>query len=101
MLRHVVMWKVKEEALGMKKPALLTEFKKKLEGLVGLVPEIRSLQVSLNTVPGEFASDIVLVSDFDDAAALKRYTENPDHLKVVDFVKQVMSERRVVDSEHA
>jgi len=97
MLQHVVMWKLKEQALGMDKAALCLELKKRLESLVGKVPEIRAFQVGLNVVPGDTAHDVVLVSSFDDGAGLEGYMKNPDHQRVVEFVKQVVAERRAVD----
>ncbi len=97
MLQHVVMWKLKDEALGMDKAALCLELKKRLESLVGQVPEIRTFQVGLNVVPGDTAHDVALVSSFDDLAGLERYMTNPDHQLVVAFVKQVVAERRAVD----
>lgn len=99
MLTHVVMWKLKDEALGMGKPALAQEMKKRLLALVGVVPEIRSFSVGLNSLPGDTASDLVLVSSFDDLAALDRYVQHPRHQEVVAFVKQAAAERRAVDFE--
>jgi hypothetical protein len=99
MLRHIVLWKVKDQALGLEKAALCAEFKRRLEALVGVVPEIRSFEVGLNVVLGDTAADIGLVSSFDDLAALQRYVEHPVHQEVVAFVKQVAAERRAVDFE--
>ena len=39
MIRHIVMWKLKDSALGLDKPALAAEMKRRLEALPGLVPE--------------------------------------------------------------
>ncbi len=97
MLHHVVMWKLKEEALGKPKAALGLELKQRLEALVGQVPQIRSFQVGLNVVPGDTARDVVLVSSFDDLAGLDAYVQHPLHQEVVAFVKQVIEERRAVD----
>lgn len=97
MLKHVVMWKLKETALGMDKAALGLELKKRLEALVGQVPSIRAFEVGLNVVPGDTARDVVLVSAFDDLDGLKAYAEHPAHLAVVEFVKQVVDERRASD----
>lgn len=99
MLHHIVMWKLKDQALGLDKVGLAQELKKRLEALVGPVPEIRAFQVGLNVVPGDTARDVVLVSAFDDLAALERYAKHPRHLEVVEFVKQVVEERRAVDFE--
>lgn len=99
MLRHIVLWKVKDEALGLKKWELVADLKFRLEALLGRVPEIKSLQVGLNVVKAETACDIALVADFDDLAALQRYVDHHDHQKVVEFVKQIVVERRAVDFE--
>lgn len=90
MLKHIVIWNLKDPAQG-------PELKRRLEALVGVVPSIRAFEVGMNIVPSETAGDIVLVSTFDDPAGLKAYAEHPEHLKVVDFVKQVVSHRRAAD----
>ena len=97
MLQHVVMWKLKDQALGTDKKANAAELKERLLGLVGKVPEIRAFQVGVNVLAAPTAADVVLVSAFDDLAALNRYVNNPQHQEVVEFVKQVISERRAVD----
>jgi hypothetical protein len=97
MLQHIVMWKLKDSAMGMDKAALALETKKRLEGLMGQVPSIRAIHIGVNTLPSETASDIVLVSSFDDMAGMDEYQKHPKHLEVVEFVKQVYTERRAVD----
>ncbi len=99
MLQHIVMWKLKDEAMGKDKKALASELKERLMGLVGKVPEIRHFQVGFNVVSGQTAMDVVLVSAFDDLNALNRYMNHPLHVEVVEFVKQVVSDRRAVDYE--
>jgi hypothetical protein len=97
MLKHIVMWKLKDEALGMGKAALAAELKSRLEALNGQVPSLRSLEVGLNVVPADTARDLVLVSTFDDREGLDAYSAHPAHQAVVDFVKQVVDERRACD----
>ncbi len=97
MLHHIVMWRLKEEALGHKKAYLALEMKGRLDALVPDIPEIRSFQVGLNSLPSDRSCDLVLVSTFDDQAALERYVRHPEHQKVVEFVKQVIVESRAVD----
>jgi len=50
-------------------------------------------------VSGQTAMDVVLVSAFDDLNALNRYMNHPLHVEVIEFVKQVVSDRRAVDYE--
>jgi hypothetical protein len=97
MIRHVVMWRLKDEALGLQRPALAAELKKRLEGLIGKVPNILTFEVGLNEVPSDTASDVCLVSTFEDLAGLKAYVDHPEHQKVVAFVREVVAERRAND----
>lgn len=48
MLKHIVMWKLKEFAEGKTKAENALIMKESLERLVGIVPEIISLQVGIN-----------------------------------------------------
>jgi hypothetical protein len=99
MIRHVVMWKLKEEALGFDKAALKAELKGRLEALVGRVPSIITFEVGINVVPADTAADVCLVSTFADLAGLQAYVDHPVHQEVVAFVKQVAAERRAADYE--
>lgn len=99
MITHIVQWKIKDHALGMDKPALLQKLKSDLEALPADIEEILSLTVGVNEAEGDAASDIVLLSTFADWDALKGYQVHPSHQRVVSFVKQVVTERRVVDFE--
>lgn len=101
MIRHIVMWKLKDEALGMKKPALAAELKKRLDALPGRVPGILSFEVGLNVLDGETNRDVVLVSTFDSLTTLQAYGDHPVHQEVVAFVKQIVEERRAVDFQVA
>jgi hypothetical protein len=100
MIRHLVMWRVKESAMGMDKAALVAEMKRRLEALPAQIPQIRFFQVGVNVVPSERACDLALVSDFESLEALQAYAKHPKHLEVVDFVLQAVSEGRAVDFQH-
>lgn len=97
MLRHIVMFKLKDEALGRPKAENAARIKRELEALKGRIPEIRSIEVGVNCnhVAGEW--DVVLVSDFDDLESMKRYQAHPDHVKAGEFIGQVRSDRAFAD----
>jgi len=99
MIKHIVMWRLKESAGGRSRDENALEIKKRLEALRDAVPGIRELEVGLNVKEAEAAADLVLVTAFDDAAALEAYQRHPAHQEVVAFVRTVVSERRVVDYE--
>lgn len=97
-IKHVVAWKLASED-----PAERAEHAagviERLQGLLGLIPEIQELSVGANSLdyPGNW--DLVLVSEFADAAALDTYQQHPEHQKVGAYVRSVVSERAAVDYE--
>lgn len=95
MIVHIVMWELKEE----NKAENLTSLKNALEGLVGKVPTLAKLEVGVNFSPRDVARDIVLYSEFESKEDLQAYAVHPEHVKVIELVKQVASETRVVDYE--
>lgn len=99
MIKHIVMWKLKEEAEGRDKRGNALEMKSRLEGLKGKVPSILELELGLQMEPNEAAYDVALYSLFKNKAGLAEYQKHPEHLKVVEFVKKVVADRKVVDYE--
>ena len=87
MLKHIVMWKLKEFAEGKTKAENAQFMKENLERLVGIIPEIKSLQVGINEKISDMAYDAVLISTFEDAEALARYKEHPEHVKDSNYWK--------------
>lgn len=97
MIKHIVMWSVKDEHEGMSRAQIAEKIKTDLENLAGVIPEIIDIEVGINEKESPAACDISLYSEFaswDDMAA---YQQHPNHQAVVDFVKQVVTERHVVD----
>ena len=95
MVKHIVMWKLKEEACDHTKAENAKKIKELLEALPDYIPEILELQVGVNENGGEF--DAVLVTSFPSYDALKTYDAHPEHQKVRKFIGQVSSERAAVD----
>jgi len=99
MIKHIVMWKLKEQALGVSKKENREELKNRLENLKNYIPEIIELEIGFSNAPNETVSDVVLYSRFNHFQDLEKYQKHPEHLKVVEFVKSIIEERRVVDYE--
>lgn len=97
MIKHIVFWKLKDEAEGGTKAENVAKIKQMLERLVGVVPGLVSAEVGANTNGGEF--DACLVSVFESPEALHAYDSHPEHLKVRSFVKAVRLDRASVDFE--
>ncbi len=93
MIKHIVMWRLKDREKNA--PAL----KEMLEALAGKIPEIRKIEAGINSKPSDASADVVLYSEFDDVNSLAAYQKHPDHVKVAGFLKDVATDRRVVDYE--
>ena len=100
MIRHIVMWKVKESLNGKTRQELMLEMKDRLEVLPRVVPGVLQLEVGCHLgSPSDAAADLVLVTAFKDRAGLALYDTHPEHEKVKPFVRDRTTERRMVDYE--
>jgi hypothetical protein len=97
MIKHIVLWKLKESAEGADKYQNALKVKALLEALNGQIPGLLHLEVGLDFSATADSADIALYSEFESRAALDLYQRHPDHEKVKPFVGAVRSERRVVD----
>lgn len=97
MLKHVVMWRFAEGAEGKSREAHACWMKEHLEALVGIVPEIISLEVGVDHGHGPMSYDAVLTVCFADREAMQRYKGHPAHQAVSNYCKKVRESRTVVD----
>lgn len=97
MLKHVVMWKLKEQAEGKTKAENARFMKEHLEALLGVIPELKSVQVGINVKESDMAYDAVLISEFEDEEALAVYKVHPEHMKISLYCKKIRESRVVVD----
>lgn len=97
MIKHIVMFKVKDSAEGADKGENIRRIKSKLDILPGLIEEIRFFEVGINSINTSAAYDLVLYSEFDGKEELFRYQKHPEHVKVAEFVNKVCENRVVVD----
>ena len=98
MINHVVLFKLKEFPLN-KKIEVLAELKSLLENLKNKIPEIKYLEVGVNYQIEATSYNIVLLSHFESIEDLKRYSKHPEHIKVVDRIKETTVSRAAVDYE--
>ncbi|MEJ5284216.1 MAG: Dabb family protein [Brevinematia bacterium] len=99
MIKHIVMWKLKESAFGNTKEKNALLIKEKLEALNGKIPGLLKLEVGIDFSQTPESSDIVLYSEFESRDALNNYQSHPEHKAIIPFVAEVREERRVVDYE--
>jgi len=99
MIKHIVFWKLKEEALGNDKATNARLIKEKLESLNGQILGLLKLEVGIDYVHGAASGDVALYSEFDSREALDDYQVHPKHKAVQAFVAEVRTDRMVVDYE--
>jgi len=93
MIVHIVMFKFKEE----QKQENILLVKSSLEELVSKIPTLKSIEVGIDFSKTQRAFDLSLYSKFETLQDLKSYAVHPEHLKVVELIKSVTVESKVVD----
>lgn len=99
MIQHLVVWRLKDSALGNDKATNARLLKEKLEALPGQIPGLVRLEVGLDFSATENSSDVVLVTAFATKEDLAAYQVHPAHKAVGLFVREVVAERRMIDYE--
>ena len=96
MVRHIILWKLKENFSEKEKSAARAEAKRRLESLNGRIEGLVELKVVTDRLPTSTA-DMMLDSTFTDADALAGYQKNPLHLEAAGFVRSVVETRLCLD----
>ena len=99
MLKHIVMWKLKDQAEGAERAANAQKMKELLDACAGIVPGILKFEVALAQPGLEATYDVVLYSEFADRAALDAYQDHPQHVALKPFVIAVREARQCMDYE--
>ena len=97
MVRHLILWKLKESLTADEKHTVLLDMKEHLEGLVGRVPGLVSLKIVINEMESSNA-DVMLDSVLESEDALKGYQSHPDHVAVANtYVRPFTDVRMCLD----
>ena len=99
MIRHIVLWKLHEQAEGDSKFENARKAKTMLEALRGKIPGLVSLEVGIDCLGTKDSADLSLSATFENLEALERHKEHPDHRKLVPFMSAIQSTRTVIDYE--
>lgn len=94
MVKHVILWTLKEEYSAEEKQKIKEEIKAGLEGLKGVVPGLTEITVNINPLASSNC-DLMLDSTLVDEAALKGYAVHPAHVHVADTKVRPFTASRV------
>ncbi len=97
MLTHIVMWKFKDQAEGADKATNIAKAKALLEACAQLSPGTLRFEVATAQPGLEATYDLILNSQFTDAAALAAYADHPQHVALKPFIGAVRLERQCMD----
>lgn len=83
MIKHIILWTLKEEFTAEEKETIKQGIKEGLEGLAGVIPGLLEIRVNTGRLPSSNA-DLMLDSTFESVEALKAYAVHPAHVEVAD-----------------
>lgn len=81
MVKHIILWQLKDELSDGEKAAVKAGIKEGLESLVGKIPGLLEVRVQTDPLPSSNA-DVMLDTSFDSAESLKGYSTHPEHVAV-------------------
>ena len=94
MVKHIILWQLKDELSEEDKGIVRADIKAGLEGLAGKIPGLLDIHVQIEMLDSSNA-DLMLLSTFEDEASLKGYAVHPEHVAVADGVVRPNTKSRV------
>ncbi|HOG69608.1 MAG TPA: Dabb family protein [Fibrobacteraceae bacterium] len=99
MIKHIVLWKMKDNAEGASAIENATKIVDMLHDLKGKIPSLISIEAGIDFNRSGAAWDLALYSSFQNTEDLNNYQIHPEHQKVATFIRAVTEDRCVVDFE--
>jgi hypothetical protein len=97
MIRHIIMFKLKDFGSENIKKQKLEGLKKMIDELSCTIKEIVSIEAGINFSSRDVAYDLVLLSVFKTKEDLLLYSAHPEHQKLVEILKAIKLSSAVVD----
>lgn len=95
MIKHVVMWKFKEE----NKEENMKKARELLLALPCIISELKKMEVHFDIMHTDMSMDMMLDTEFLTVEDMKAYAVHPEHVKVSGFIRSVIESRVVLDCE--
>lgn len=100
MVKHIILWTLKEELSESEKEAVKRGIKEGLEALVGKVPGLVDVKVNIDGRLSSSNADVMLDSTLESEEALKAYAIHPSHVEVANTkVRPFTAVRSCLDFE--
>ena len=99
MVKHIILWTLKNDYTKDEKIEIKKGIKEGLEGLFGKIPGLIDIKVQTEHLESSNA-DLMLDSSFESEEALKGYAVHPLHVEVADGkVRPYTAQRSCIDFE--
>lgn len=99
MIKHIVIWRVKDRENEQTRAQITRAIKAKLEGLRGRIPGLLHIEAGCDFSRSETAYDVALYSEFESRSALDGYQVHPEHEEVASYIRERCTDRAIVDYE--
>lgn len=100
MVKHIILWKLKDELTEAEKLAVKKAAKEGLEALVGKVPGLLECKLIIDGRLDSSNADMMLDSTLESPEALKGYAGHADHVEVANTkIKPFTCVRTCLDYE--
>ena len=99
MVKHIIIWNLKDEYNETQKNEIKATIKKEIEGLMGNIPGLLEIKVQTEKLDSS-TGDLMLDSLFESVDALKGYSVHPLHVDVANtYVRPYTAHRSCLDFE--
>lgn len=99
MVKHIILWTLKDEYTEAQKAEIRAGIKEGLEGLKGQIPGMTDISVRTEYLPSSTV-DVMLDTTFENAEVLAAYATHPKHVAVADSkVRPYTANRACMDFE--
>ncbi len=94
MVKHIILWQLKDELSDSQKADVKSGIKEGLEGLKGQIDGLVEIKVETKGLLSSNA-DVMLYSVFENEEALKNYAVHPAHVLVADTMVRPYTKTRL------
>ena len=97
MLKHIIMFKLKEEYDGHSREENAEKLIGMSKSLVGKIPTLRFSETHADVAKSPISFDVVIELSFDDPEGLQSFHEHPLHMELVRFADAASEQLAAVD----
>jgi hypothetical protein len=100
MIKHIVMFRLKDEFQGALRTAKAVELKSALDEMRKKISSVHYFEAGINYNPAPFTWDLCIYAEFVTQQDLDQYQAHPAHQEFIKFNKSFSKEKAVADYIH-